>query len=97
MVNPMYTTGKGKGVGWNRVRFSRFNASLRTVEKQRIAGEMKVEEKSFTDNYGKKFSNNGMPKGVGLVEDEMIEEEVVVPFFELPGRGKNSETGVGDE
>ena len=38
------------------------------------------EMKEFTENYEKRVCNNGMPKGVGLVGDEMIEEEVE-PFL----------------
>ena len=87
-VAPVYTTSRGKGVGWSWRGIARFNALLKTVELQRKRKQMADLELNFVAKYrNKKAVNRGSEMGVGLRTEKMLLEEEE-PMFAVPDGNK---------
>ena len=96
-ARPVYTTARGKGVGWSKFGILRFNTLVATVEGQRKAKKMKIQEAEFVARYKtKKKGNRGMPVGMVLGMKEIMENEVV-PVFALPKKRMEETGGNGSE
>ena len=96
-TRPVYTTARGKGVGWSKFGILRFNTLVATIEDQRKAKKMKIQEAEFVARYKtKKNGNRGMPVGMVLGLKEMMENEVV-PVFALPKKRMEETGGSGSE
>lgn len=88
-VKPVYTTSRGKGVGWSWKGIARFNALLKTVEKQRKLKQMEVQESEFLARYRtKKIVNKGREIEIGARNEKMLLEEEE-PMFAVPTGNKN--------